>query len=97
MKIASFPPLSGEVSPVNENTRRMIIEVKKTFSTEKFENKTLTRVNDLACFTSLSKLLLAVLLPVEGQITILLFMSGFTITVTELVLFCLWEKKQSAD
>lgn len=51
-------------------------------------------MNDLACFTSLSKLLLAVLLPVEGQITILLFMSGFTITVTELVLHCLREKQQ---
>lgn len=31
MKIATFPPLSGEVSPVNENIRRMIIEMKKTF------------------------------------------------------------------
>lgn len=31
MKIAIFPPLSGEVSSVNENIRRMIIEVMKNF------------------------------------------------------------------
>lgn len=50
--------------------------------------------NDLACLISLNRLLLAALPSVEGQITILLFMSEFPIIVTEFVLCCLWEQRQ---